>query len=1095
MARWSAVLVVVVAAVAVAQDASPDTRLRSRFRPRPPNPFDITLPAENRLRRQTLTARRVQRRRVSASNAVPEAEATETEAVKEVEAKPAESQPATNGAAKSVEAAVRRPNRLTRRRGSVQAARKARIRSKTSLAATKSAASEPTSPPKRRVRGQAASKPSRRRRPQASQPRIHRPKPNAIPLQAGKKTPAKKGSKDKKVVCYHTNWAQYRKGVGKFTPEEIDAHLCTHIIYAFGWMKKGKIAVNDPNDIGDAGKTGHYKLVTKLKQKNKSLKVLLAVGGWTFGTKRFQDMSKSRYSRQTFINSVIPFLRKHNFDGLDLDWEYPKGKKDKNNFVLLLKELQGAFAGEAQLSGRERLLLTAAVPVGPDNIKGGYDVPRVASYLDFINLMAYDFHGKWENTVGHNAPMHAPSSDSAYRKQLSVTNAANIWVKMGAPPHKLVIGMPTYGRSFTLADPRQYIVNSPASGGGDAGMFTGEGGFLAYYEICQHLKTGGVYVYDEEMQVPYMVKGSLWVGFDDEKSIRNKMRWVLENNYGGAMVWTFDLDDFTGTVCGGGVKFPLISIMSEMLLGYPRKGKDVDWASVVSTASYTTTPLPAPVRSALSAADIKQLMSLQTIPASSPLGLPPPQVNLEDPKVVCYYTSWSIKRPGAGRFEPEHLDPFLCTHVIYAFATMKDYLLAPAQTNDLGDSTRPGMYQRIVALKEKNPKLKVLLAVGGWSFGSEPFQELVSNEFRMSQFVYHSIDFLREHSFDGIDIDWEYPRGHDDKANFVSLIRELRVAYEGEADATSNPRLLLTAAVPASFEALREGYDAAELAKYLDYFNLMAYDFHGPWEEKVGHNAPLLPLYGASSYDSKLTVDYSVQQWIKEGAPPQKILMGLPAYGRSFTLANASAFDVGSPAVGGGRAGRYTEEEGFLAFYEVCDFLLEDNTTLVWDNEQQVPFAYNGDQWVGFDDERSVGVKVDAAVAASLGGIMVWSADMDDFRGNCWGGDKFPLLSAMTERLVNYSVPLTFKGPYEGRNNVGGVITTPDPTIITCDGEGPEISYYEDTKDCTKYYMCEGDRKHHMPCPVNLVFNAAGTVCDWPENVPGCENALIPQVG
>lgn len=81
---------------------------------------------------------------------------------------------------------------------------------------------------------------------------------------------------------------------------------------------------------------------------------------------------------------------------------------------------------------------------------------------------------------------------------------------------------------------------------------------------------------------------------------------------------------------------------------------------------------------------------------------------VEEPKVVCYYTSWSVKRPGAGRFEPEYLDPFLCTHVIYAFGSMKDFLLAPADPSDLGDSRKPGMYERIIALKEKNPKLKVI---------------------------------------------------------------------------------------------------------------------------------------------------------------------------------------------------------------------------------------------------------------------------------------------------------------------------------------------------------------------------------------------------
>lgn len=104
-------------------------------------------------------------------------------------------------------------------------------------------------------------------------------------------------------------------------------------------------------------------------------------------------------------------------------------------------------------------------------------------YLDFINVMAYDFHGKWERETGHNAPLYSPSSDSEWRKQLSVDNAANIWTKMGAPKEKLIIGMPTYGRTFTLSNTANYKVNSPASGGGKAGEYTKEAGFLAYYEV------------------------------------------------------------------------------------------------------------------------------------------------------------------------------------------------------------------------------------------------------------------------------------------------------------------------------------------------------------------------------------------------------------------------------------------------------------------------------------------------------------------------------------------------------------------------------------------------------------------------------------
>lgn len=115
-------------------------------------------------------------------------------------------------------------------------------------------------------------------------------------------------------------------------------------------------------------------------------------------------------------------------------------------------------------------------------------------------------------------------------------------------------------------------------------------------------------------------------------------------------------------------------------------------------------------------------------------------------------TSWSQKRPGAGKFTPEDIDASLCTHVIYAFATLKNHKLSEADEKD-GE-----MYERVVALREKNPNLKVLLAIGGWAFGSTPFKELTSNTFRTNQFVYEAIEFLREYKFNGLDVDWEYPR-------------------------------------------------------------------------------------------------------------------------------------------------------------------------------------------------------------------------------------------------------------------------------------------------------------------------------------------------
>lgn len=135
----------------------------------------------------------------------------------------------------------------------------------------------------------------------------------------------------------------------------------------------------------------------------------------------------------------------------------------------------------------------------------------------------------------------------------------------------------------------------------------------------------------------------------------------------------------------------------------------------------------------------------------------------------------------------------------------------------------------------------------------------------MNQFVYDAIDFLRDYKFNGLDVDWEYPRGADDREAYVNLLKELRTAFEGEAKTSGEPRLLLTAAVPASFEAIAAGYDVPEISKYLDLINVMTYDFHGQWERTVGHNSPLFPLESATSYQKKLTVVSKTLNWISLG--------------------------------------------------------------------------------------------------------------------------------------------------------------------------------------------------------------------------------------
>lgn len=359
-----------------------------------------------------------------------------------------------------------------------------------------------------------------------------------------------------KRVCYYTNWSQYRPGEGKYTPDNIDAKLCTHIIYAFAKLANNKLETLEWND------EKMYEKLQKLKQSNPDLKTLIAVGGWNAASYQFTTMVATASSRRTFIQSTLSFLQKYGFDGLDLDWEYPtkRGGKpqDKQDFAILVKELKEAFAGEGYL-------LTAAVPAGKSNIDDGYDAGSLAINLDFINLMSYDLHGSWDRKTGENSPLYPSSTDTGARRQLNMDWVANYWAEKGVPRNKIIIGMATYGRTFTLANHQQTAIGAPTTGPGTPGKYTREAGFMSYYEICQEMETRGTQRWDDEQKVPYYYNGKLWVGFDNVRSITEKVNWLKTKGYGGAMIWALDLDDFKQICKSSHRAYPLLSVIYDLL--------------------------------------------------------------------------------------------------------------------------------------------------------------------------------------------------------------------------------------------------------------------------------------------------------------------------------------------------------------------------------------------------------------------------------------------------------------------------------------------------------------------------------------------------
>ncbi|XP_062248566.1 chitinase-3-like protein 2 [Platichthys flesus] len=365
-----------------------------------------------------------------------------------------------------------------------------------------------------------------------------------------------------RLVCYFNSLAEDRADAGKFTIEDIDPNKCTHLIYAFS-------DINDFNEMvpSRGADIFRYQLFNGLKTRNPSLKTLLAVGGPTFNKEKFTKMVSTTQKRTKFIQSAVALLRIFQFDGLNLDWMYPVGAggdpDNKQKFTLLCKELNAAFETEGNKHNHDRLILTASVSAEREVIDASYEVKNITKDLDFLNVLTYDFHGPWENFTGHHSPLFGGSHDTGDKIYYNTDSAMQYWVDKGAPAQLLNLGLAAYGRAFSLSSASS-AVGAPASGTGEEGCYTGEEGFWAYYETCLYTE-GATVQRIADQKVPYAITENQWVGFDDTRSITTKVSYLKSKNFGGAFVWSLDLDDFSGKFCNQS-KSPFISRLNYLLV-------------------------------------------------------------------------------------------------------------------------------------------------------------------------------------------------------------------------------------------------------------------------------------------------------------------------------------------------------------------------------------------------------------------------------------------------------------------------------------------------------------------------------------------------
>ncbi|VDO42118.1 unnamed protein product [Onchocerca flexuosa] len=300
------------------------------------------------------------------------------------------------------------------------------------------------------------------------------------------------------------------EGEDEFLPEDIPKGLCTHILYAVAKvdestrsydirMNQNEILsrwnqnkTSERNDGNTDWPKEMYSFVTKMKESDPELKILLSFGGYNFGsttfilckfedTKYFKAIAKSAEKRKNFIECAIALLRQNKFDGFDLDWQYPIGVAEE--YAELVKEMKKAFVEEAKKFGSEQLLLTATVSAIKHTIDQSYNVGSLGINFDLLFLMSYDFHSSWEDNVDLHAKLCPTEGEPSGIDIFNTEFAANYWVSKGMPKQKIIIGIPTYGRGWTLRNPSETTIGAEGIGPSLPSTTNQAGGTAAYWEV------------------------------------------------------------------------------------------------------------------------------------------------------------------------------------------------------------------------------------------------------------------------------------------------------------------------------------------------------------------------------------------------------------------------------------------------------------------------------------------------------------------------------------------------------------------------------------------------------------------------------------
>lgn len=322
------------------------------------------------------------------------------------------------------------------------------------------------------------------------------------------------------IIAYLSDWEQWDE-------EDIEAGKLTHINYAFAKVQDGIVTAS----------LKKIQLLNDIKRKNPHIKTVISIGGW--GADGFSDAALTDESRKVFADSAIKFMIENNFDGIDIDWEYPccdlaeiKARpEDKDNFTYLLKLIREKMDDLEKKEGKHYIL---SIAVGAaDEYLENIDVEVIHNYLDFINVMTYDMRGSFTNTTGHHANVLSPKFDA---DGISADSSIQKLIGRKVPNSKIVLGAAFYGRMWKEVEGGETGLNQMAKTTG--------------CEMCSFSELTDKYInknnfkryWDEHSKAPYLFDGNTFISYEDGESLKHKAYYTKDKKLAGIMFWEYSLD-------------------------------------------------------------------------------------------------------------------------------------------------------------------------------------------------------------------------------------------------------------------------------------------------------------------------------------------------------------------------------------------------------------------------------------------------------------------------------------------------------------------------------------------------------------------------